>query len=199
MAKLHALGALALISSAAGFGNHIFPTTPAEVVDSIAPLLTNANLPLVAQLSHMSNGKIPMAEMKYFKPVGSHTAHICEATDAAYSSTAVVVDGESGDTDYPFGKIKVLATVGEYDKESGFMLVGVPDGMGTHLKDDKTVRAEIVPLLPFCCTMRRTTRSVTFLSYLHITRSKRTCTPSFTTRQVLHNTGTPLHNTASAS
>jgi hypothetical protein len=42
--------------------------------------------------------------------------------------------------DYPYGKIKVLATVGEYDKTSGFMLVGVPDGMGAYLKDDTTVR-----------------------------------------------------------
>lgn len=73
------------------------------------------------------------------KPIGSHTAHICEATDAKYSA-AKVMDGESGDTDYPFGQIKTLATVGEFDKDTGFMLVGVPDGMGSYLVDDSTVR-----------------------------------------------------------
>lgn len=56
------------------------------------------------------------------------------------SQTAVVMDGESGDVDYPYGKIKVLNTVGEYDAETGYMIVGVPDGMGAYLVDDKTVR-----------------------------------------------------------
>lgn len=80
------------------------------------------------------------AILKNMKPVGTHTAHICEATDAAWSTTAVVADGMSGDTDYPFGTIKVLATVGEYDTNTGHMLVGVPDGMGAYLKDASTVR-----------------------------------------------------------
>jgi hypothetical protein len=80
------------------------------------------------------------AILKNMKPVGTHTAHICEATDAAWSTTAVVADGMSGDTDYPFGSIKVLATVGEYDTNTGHMLVGVPDGMGAYLKDAATVR-----------------------------------------------------------
>lgn len=66
--------------------------------------------------------------------------HICEATDAAYSSTGVVADGHSGDTEYPFGSIKVLATVGEYLPSTGFMLVGVPDGMGSMLLDATTAR-----------------------------------------------------------
>eukprot|EP00406_Dinophysis_acuminata_P007158 CAMPEP_0179231102 /NCGR_PEP_ID=MMETSP0797-20121207/11171_1 /TAXON_ID=47934 /ORGANISM="Dinophysis acuminata, Strain DAEP01" /LENGTH=764 /DNA_ID=CAMNT_0020938181 /DNA_START=98 /DNA_END=2392 /DNA_ORIENTATION=+ len=71
--------------------------------------------------------------------IGSHSAHICEATDAAYS-TVTVMDGMSGDTEYPYGDIKVLCTVGEFDKNTGFMLVGVPDGMGAYLKDSSTVR-----------------------------------------------------------
>mgnify|MGYP000844124088 FL=1 len=78
--------------------------------------------------------------MSTFKPVGTHTAHICEATDAAYSTTAVIADGHSGDTAYPFGKIKVLCTVGEYEPSTGYMLVGVPDGMGAYLLDSTTVR-----------------------------------------------------------
>jgi len=75
-----------------------------------------------------------------FKPIGTHTAHICEATDAAFSTSAVIADGFSGDTDYPFGTIKVLATVGEYLPKNGYMLVGVPDGMGAYLLDSTTVR-----------------------------------------------------------
>ena len=97
------------------------------------------------QFLHMSAnftlfGAQPKSIMSTFKPVGTHTAHICEATDAAYSTTAVIADGHSGDTAYPFGKIKVLCTVGEYDPASGYMLVGVPDGMGAYLLDSTTVR-----------------------------------------------------------
>ena len=97
------------------------------------------------QFLHMSAnftlfGAQPKSIMSTFKPVGTHTAQICEATDAAYSTTAVVADGHSGDTSYPFGKIKVLCTVGEYDPASGYMLVGVPDGMGAYLLDSTTVR-----------------------------------------------------------
>ena len=76
-------------------------------------------------------------------PVGWHTAHIAEATDCAYADpplNCTTLDGESGDTGYPFGTIKVLATVGEYNKKTGHMLVGVPDGMGSYLVDEETVR-----------------------------------------------------------
>ena len=69
--------------------------------------------------------------LETFKPIGTHTAHICEATDAAWSSSAVIADGMSGDTEYPYGDIKVLATMGEYLPSTGYMLVGVPDGMGS--------------------------------------------------------------------
>ena len=82
----------------------------------------------------------PKSILANFKPIGTHTAHMCEATDALYSTTAVVADGHSGDTDYPFGPIKVIATVGEYNPATGFMLVGVPDGMGAYLRDATTVR-----------------------------------------------------------
>ena len=50
-----------------------------------------------------------------------------------------IVDGASGDVDYPFGKIKPIATVGEYDSDAE-LVVGVPDGMGAILLDDETVR-----------------------------------------------------------
>merc|ERR1711920_114910 len=82
-------------------------------------------------------------DVSNFYPVGYHTAHIAEATDCKYADpplNCTALDGESGDTNYPFGDIRVLCTVGEYDKKTGHMLVGVPDGMGSYLVDDETVR-----------------------------------------------------------
>ena len=74
--------------------------------------------------------------------VGSNTALLCEAADA--SATGLLpVDGESGDTDFPHGNIKVIATMGERsvcEDSEGQKLVGVPDGMGAYLVDDDTVR-----------------------------------------------------------
>ncbi len=74
--------------------------------------------------------------------IGSNTALLCEAADA--SATGIVpMDGESGDTDFPHGNIKVIATMGERsvcDDSEGQKLVGVPDGMGAYLVDDDTVR-----------------------------------------------------------
>lgn len=74
--------------------------------------------------------------------VGSNTALLCEAADA--SATGIpVLDGESGDTDFPHGNIKVIATMGERsvcEESEGQKLVGVPDGMGAYLVDEETVR-----------------------------------------------------------
>ena len=61
--------------------------------------------------------------MTNFHPIGSHTAHIAEATDILFSSpTKEPVDGQSGDTNYPYGHIKVLNTVGEYLPSTGCAL-----------------------------------------------------------------------------
>ena len=65
---------------------------------------------------HMADHTTPaatvMAEMMTnFKPIGSHTQHICEATDILYADPAMdPVDGQSGDVNYPYGDIKVLLT-----------------------------------------------------------------------------------------
>ena len=61
------------------------------------------------------------------QPLGYHTALIAEASDAR-SSTSLLVDGASGDTDFPHGNLKAI-TVGEYDRPPDTCL-GVPDGMG---------------------------------------------------------------------
>ena len=49
-------------------------------------------------------------------------------------------DGESGDTDFPFGDFKALATVGEIDPNNGLALTGYPDGQAAWLLDEDTVR-----------------------------------------------------------
>ena len=49
-------------------------------------------------------------------------------------------DGESGDTDFPYGNFKALATVGEIDPNNGLALTGYPDGQAAWLKDEDTVR-----------------------------------------------------------
>ena len=68
-------------------------------------------------------------EEKY--TIGSITALIPEATDASASDdpASLLVDGGNGDTEFPHGKLKALTTVGEYDKDTGAMIVGVPDGL----------------------------------------------------------------------
>mmetsp|Transcript_68153 Transcript_68153/g.205846 ORF Transcript_68153/g.205846 Transcript_68153/m.205846 type:complete len:858 (-) Transcript_68153:341-2914(-) len=75
----------------------------------------------------------------HLKPVGSRHAPICEATDAG-SNSALLQDGQAGNQNYPHGKLKVLATVGEVNEQTGAMLTGVPDGNGAYLKDASTVR-----------------------------------------------------------
>ena len=49
-------------------------------------------------------------------------------------------DGGSGDTDFPFGDFKALATVGEIDPNNGLALTGYPDGQAAWLLDEDTVR-----------------------------------------------------------
>jgi len=74
--------------------------------------------------------------------VGGITALIPEAQDAAQSGITPM-DGESGDTDFPFGSMKALATVGEIstcNDSGGELVVGVPDGLGAYLVEDDVVR-----------------------------------------------------------
>ena len=88
---------------------------------------------------HTGTTAATSADTADLKPLGYHTALIAEASDAR-SSTSLLLDGASGDTDFPHGNLKAICTVGEYDKTSGYMPVGVPDGMGVMLEDADTVR-----------------------------------------------------------
>ena len=74
--------------------------------------------------------------------IGSNTGLLPEASDASITG-APVVDGMSGDTDFPFMDMKVLLSAGERSvcpESYGYKLTGVPDGMGAMLLDDDTVR-----------------------------------------------------------
>jgi hypothetical protein len=73
------------------------------------------------------------------KSIGEVTAVIAEASAASEDSQ--MVDGQSGDTDFPFmGNVKAIATVGEVDAETGMALTGYPDGHSAWLADEDTVR-----------------------------------------------------------
>jgi hypothetical protein len=51
-----------------------------------------------------------------------------------------LLDGGSGDTNFPYGTFKPLATVGEIDPDSGHVLTGYPDGQAAWLQDEDTIR-----------------------------------------------------------
>ena len=89
------------------------------------------------------------------------------------------IDGESGNTQYPYGTFKPLATMGEVDASRAEndtpaalqALTGVPDGSGAWLIDDNTVRiayqsesqGSIMPRTPTPQTYPQTMQSgVTF-------------------------------------
>lgn len=75
--------------------------------------------------------------------VGSTMDLIPEANDASRTPNTTVMDGKSGDTDFPHGNLKAIATVGERsvcDESKGEKITGVPDGLGAYLVDDHTVR-----------------------------------------------------------
>jgi len=80
--------------------------------------------------------------IKARQTIGSITALIPEAGDAIAldNPQVALTDGESGDVDFPHGNMKPIATIGEYDEETGVMIVGVPDGIGAMLSSDDTVR-----------------------------------------------------------
>jgi len=78
-------------------------------------------------------------DVKAALKIGEVTALIAEASVADQPSE--FVDGESGDTDFPYlTAIKAIATVGEYDPVSGHPLTGYPDGNAAWLADDETLR-----------------------------------------------------------
>jgi hypothetical protein len=94
---------------------------------------------------HRSLELVDVIELCYNYKIGMTTASIPEAGDASETG-GNVADGESGDTDFPHGNLKPIATVGEMSgcpETTGEGIVGVPDGMGAYLLDDNTVRVVV--------------------------------------------------------
>jgi len=73
------------------------------------------------------------------KPVGGTDVPLCEASDAG-NNPNFLVDGQAGNTNFPHGDFKVLATSGEVTHEAGSLLTGAMDGLGAYLIDADTVR-----------------------------------------------------------
>lgn len=70
--------------------------------------------------------------------VGETTALMPQA--GASTEAEDLVDGESADTDFPYGTFKVLATVGEFDEKNKLALTGYPDGHAAWLLDEDTIQ-----------------------------------------------------------
>ncbi|EFA68634.1 hypothetical protein [Cylindrospermopsis raciborskii] len=70
--------------------------------------------------------------------IGETTALIPQA--GASTAPEHLLDGGSGDTDFPYGKFKAMATVGEIDPKTGHVLTGWPDGQAAWLLDEDTIR-----------------------------------------------------------
>jgi hypothetical protein len=76
--------------------------------------------------------------MTLIKNIGQTTALVPEASTADQPSE--LLDGMSGDTNFPYAKFKALATVGEVDPTTKKALTGYPDGNAAWLKDNDTIR-----------------------------------------------------------
>ncbi|MEL6471776.1 MAG: calcium-binding protein [Cyanobacteria bacterium J06623_4] len=70
--------------------------------------------------------------------IGETTALIPQAGSS--SKPQHLQDGGSGDTAFPYGDFKPLATVGEIDPDNGHVLTGYPDGQAAWLLDEDTIR-----------------------------------------------------------
>lgn len=104
---------------------------------------------LMAVLSTVAKGDEVMAGLQQFaemgETIGSNTALLPEANDASVTG-APVEDGMSGDTNFPHGNLKTLATAGERSVCPDSMemkITGTPDGLGAYLADDETVRVVV--------------------------------------------------------
>jgi hypothetical protein len=78
------------------------------------------------------------------KPIGSHSARLAESGDASDGSGnpeyQYIGDGKDGKTDWGFGPLAPILTIGEHDVSSGYVPVGVPDGVGIMKTEQDTVR-----------------------------------------------------------
>jgi len=113
------------------------------VIASDSRMSTDEADPMIMSLLGNANGIEAMTDFLNRKQtIGSITSLIPEASDASFlvDPEVALTDGGNGDIDFPHGNMKPIATVGEYDAETGAMIVGVPDGLGAMLSSDDHVR-----------------------------------------------------------
>ena len=85
-----------------------------------------------------NSGETQLISLDFSAKIGETTALIPQAGSSTLPEH--LVDGESGDTDFPYGTFKALATVGEIDPNTGHVLTGYPDGQAAWLLDEDTIR-----------------------------------------------------------
>jgi hypothetical protein len=80
------------------------------------------------------------SDVATLKTIGEVTAQMPEATTAG-TNPDLLMDGGAGSKDYPYlSNLKPIATVGEYDAKTGYVLTGWPDGDAAWLADEDTIR-----------------------------------------------------------
>ena len=95
------------------------------------------------QKAHISNvdPSAPfLADIRELKQIGEVTALYAEASSAD-GNQSFLTNGQSGDTQFPYlSNMKPIATVGEFDPNTGYTLTGYPDGQAAWLENNETIR-----------------------------------------------------------
>ena len=151
-------GAIAAIA-AAGIAGSI--TIPAPACSTTAAAIAASEKALTAAIKSQSNdlhstGALPFMQRAYMsvkgsideayldwqkqaRPIGANTARLAESGDSM-GEGKYTRDGQDGKTAFGFGPLAPILTIGEYDPVSGYVPVGVPDGIGAIRKDRDTMR-----------------------------------------------------------
>jgi len=80
-----------------------------------------------------------LSESANSMPIGYHAARLAESGDSM-GEAKYQRDGKDGKTDWGFGPLAPIMTVGESDKDTGYAITGVPDGLGVMRTDSSTMR-----------------------------------------------------------
>ena len=148
-------GALAAIVAAAMVGNlkecSTDPTPGATVVTNLASEMKKVDHSGAQPWLQHAYASVVGAIDEHFtawsakvKPIGWHTARLAESGDASDGAGnpefKYIGDGKDGKTDWGFGPLAPILTIGEADANTGYVPVGVPDGLGVMRKDIDTLR-----------------------------------------------------------
>jgi len=159
MATVGAVGALVAAGIAAGLPSSI-PACPTTDLSATTASLTSlqtsvsqvkANVdgveytgqkPWLQRAYASVHGKVDahyLSESANSMPIGYHAARLAESGDSM-GEAKYQRDGKDGKTDWGFGPLAPIMTVGESDKDTGYAITGVPDGLGVMRTDSSTMR-----------------------------------------------------------